>query len=80
MALVPYRFAISRSRSALERASAERTRERRRAHGARRAGLISVLEEVNHEPLRWWVGRERYPTQHKATTSQFERNPERFVL
>jgi hypothetical protein len=34
----------------LERRSAERTRERRRKLGARRARLVSVLEEVNHEP------------------------------
>jgi len=74
VALVPYRFAISRSRSRVNfpRPSA-RTRQRRQKLGARRAGPISVLEEVNHEPLRWWVGRERYPTQGEATTSQLER-------
>jgi hypothetical protein len=57
----------------LKSPSHERTLERRRKLCARRARLISVLEEVDHVPLRRWVGRERNPTQHEATTAKRER-------
>jgi len=65
---------------ALERPSPERTRERRRKLGPRRARLISVLEEVNHAWARCCGSMSSRTWLHREAGTASRRTTRRVVL